>query len=94
MKYLTTTYEKFGVMTQADSPPAYCEVIGDIDIISFIQRRKPHLVNFDGERAYTKRPKELAKFAHNIKGSYKNYRLVFIPAKEAVTSTHIKNCSS
>lgn len=93
MKYLTTTYENFGVITQADSPPAYCEVIGDIDIISFIQRRKPHLVNFDGERAYTRHPEELAKFAHNIKGSYKNYRLIFVTPKEAVTSTHTKNYS-
>jgi len=83
MRYLTTTYENFGVIVEVDSlgERAY-EVIGDIDIISFIQRQKPHLVSFDGERAYTEHPEELAKFTHNIKGSYKNYRFIFIPARE------------
>ena len=76
--YLTTSYEKFGIIEKVDSLP-YCEVIGYIDIISFIRRRKPHLVSFDGERAYTEHPEELAKFTHNIKGSYKNYRFIFIP---------------
>lgn len=82
MRYLTTTYENFGVIVEVDSLPEYCEVIGDIDIISFIRRQKPHLVSFDGERAYTEYPEELAKFTHNIKGSYKNYRFIFIPARE------------
>jgi hypothetical protein len=82
-RYLTTTYENFGIIEEVDSLPEYCEVIGDIDIISFIQRQKPHLVSFDGERAYTEHPEELAKFTHNIKGSYKNYRFIFIPAREA-----------
>jgi hypothetical protein len=83
MGYLTTTYENFGVIEEVDSLPEYCEVVGDIAILSFIQRQKPHLVSFDfdGERAYTEHPEELAKFTHNIKGSYKNYRFIFIPVK-------------
>ena len=80
--YLTTTYENFGVIEEVDSLPGYCEVIGDIGIISFIRQQKPHLVSFDGERAYTRHPEELAKFTHNIKGSYKNYRFIFIPTRE------------
>lgn len=79
MRYLTTTYENFGVIEEVDSLPGYCEVIGDIDIISFIRRQKPHLVSFDGERAYTKHPEELAKF---IAVTNKNYELIFIPTKE------------
>ena len=77
MRYLTTTYENFGVIVEVDSLPEYCEVIGDIDIISFIQRQKPHLVSFDGERAYTEHPEELAKVA----ATNKNYKLVFIPVE-------------
>ena len=77
-RYLTTTYENFGIIEEVDSLPEYCEVIGDIDIISFIQRQKPHLVSFDGERAYTKHPEELAKFAV----TNKNYELIFIPTIE------------
>lgn len=92
MKYLTTTCENFGIVTQVDSLPEYCEVIGDIDIISFIQQQKPRLISFDGQRAYTRHPEELAKFAYSIKGGIKNYKLIFIP-KEAVTSTHTKNYS-
>ena len=76
--YLTTTYENFGIIEEVDSLPEYCEVIGDIDIISFIQRQKPHLVSFDGERAYTEHPEELAKFAV----TNKDYELIFIPIKE------------
>jgi hypothetical protein len=79
MRYLTTTYENFGVIEEVDSLPEYCEVIGDIDIISFIQRQKPHLVSFDGERAYTEHPEELVKF---IAVTNKNYELIFIPTKE------------
>lgn len=71
--YLTTSYENFGVIVEVDSLP-YCEVIGDIGIISFIRRRKPHLVSFDGERAYTEHPEELSKAVAN-----KNYRFIFIP---------------
>ena len=74
-RYLTTAYENFGVIAQVDSLP-YCEVIGDIDILSFIRRQKPHLVSFDGERAYTKHPEELAKF---IAVTNNNYELIFIP---------------
>ena len=76
-RHLTTTHENFGVMAQiveVDSLP-YCEVIGDIDILSFIRRQKPHLISFDGERAYTEHPEELAKF---IAATKKNYKLVFI----------------
>ena len=80
-RYLTTAYENFGVIAQVDSLP-YCEVIGDIDILSFIQQKNPQLISFCGERAYTEHPEELAKFTHNIKGSYKNYRFIFIPARE------------
>ncbi len=78
-RYLTTTYENFGVIVEVDSLPGYCEVIGDIDIISFIQRQKPHLVSFDGERAYTKHPEELAK---SITFTNKNHELIFIPTRE------------
>jgi len=53
------------------------EVIGEIDILSFIRRQKPNLVSFDGERAYTEHPEELAKVA----ATNKNYNLVFIPVK-------------
>ena len=74
-RYLTTTYENFGVIVEVDSLPEYCEVIGDIDII---QRQKPHLISFDGERAYTEHPEELAKFAV----INKNYKLIFIPTKK------------
>ena len=69
-----TSYKNFGVIVEVDSLSGYCEVIGDIYLISFIQQRKPHLVNFDGERAYTEHPEELAKAVAN-----KNYELVFIP---------------
>lgn len=81
MGYLTTTYENFGVIEEVDSLPGYCEVIGGIDILSFIQQQNPQLISFCGERAYTEHPEELAKFTHNIKGSYKNYRFIFIPVK-------------
>ena len=76
--YLTTTYENFGVIEKVDCLVGSCEVIGDIGIISFIRRRKPHLVSFDGERAYTEHPEELAKVA----ATNKNYKLVFVPVKE------------
>ena len=77
--YLTTSYEKFGIIEKVDSlPECRCEVIGDIDIISSIQRQEPHLVSFDGERAYTEHPEELAKFAV----TNKDYELIFIPIKE------------
>jgi hypothetical protein len=75
--YLTTSYEKFGVITRADSLPGSCYVVGDIDILSFIQQQNPHLVSFCGERAYTEHPEELAKAVAN-----KNYELIFIPTKE------------
>ena len=79
MKYLITNYENFGVIVEVDSLPEYCEVIGDMDIISFIRQQKPHLVSFDGERAYTKHAEELAKF---ITVTNKNYELIFIPTVE------------
>jgi hypothetical protein len=75
-KILVSSYENFGVIEEVDSLPGYCEVIGDIGIISFIRRQKPHLVSFDGERAYTRHPEELTKFI-------KNYELIFIPTVEA-----------
>jgi len=83
-KILVSSCENFGVIEEVDGLPysLNCEVIGDIGIISFIRQQKPHLVSFDGERAYTRHPEELAKFTHNIKGSYKNYRFIFIPARE------------
>jgi len=80
--YLTTSYEKFGVIEKVDCLVGSCYVIGDIDILSFIQQKNPRLISFCGERAYTEHPEELAKFTHNIKGSYKNYRFIFIPARE------------
>jgi hypothetical protein len=77
MRYLTTTYENFGVIEEVDCLVGSCEVIGDIGIISFIQQQNPHLVSFDGERAYTEHPEELAKAVAS-----KNYRFIFIPVKE------------
>lgn len=79
MRYLTTTYENFGVITRADSLAGCCYVVGDIDILSLIQQQNPHLVSFDfnGERAYTEHPEELAKVA----ATNKNYKLVFVPVK-------------
>ncbi len=77
--YLTTTYENFGVIEKVDCLVGSCYVVGDIDILSLIQQQNPHLVSFDfnGERAYTEHPEELAKAVAN-----KNYEFVFIPVKE------------
>jgi hypothetical protein len=74
--YLTTTHEKFGVIEKVDCLVGPCYVVGDIDILSLIQQQNPHLVSFDfdGERAYTEHPEELAKVA----ATKKNYKLVFI----------------
>jgi hypothetical protein len=82
MKYLITSYENFGVFREVnslDSLVGKYEVISEKDVIDFIQNRAPHLVSFDGQRAYTNRPEELAKFAYNLKGMIENYRLIFIP---------------
>ena len=79
MKYLLTSYENFGVFREVNSLEGRHEVIGEKDIIDFIQNRAPHLVSFDGQRAFTVRPKELAKFASNLRGMIVNYRLIFIP---------------
>jgi len=75
--YLTTTHEKFGVIEKVGSLPGSCYVVGDIAILSLIQQQNPRLVSFDGERAYTEHPEELAKAVAN-----KNYEFVFIPVKE------------
>ncbi|HOJ09203.1 MAG TPA: hypothetical protein PK733_01240 [Clostridiales bacterium] len=56
------------------------EVIGHKEILSFVQERRPHLVSFDGQRAYTSRPEALAEYVYKIKGSFNKYRLLFIPA--------------
>ena len=79
MKYLITSYENFGVFQEVSGLAGKYEVIGEKDIIDFIQNHAPHLVNFDGQRAYTNKPEELAKFAYNLKGMIENYRLIFIP---------------
>lgn len=79
MKYLITSYENFGVLQEVDSLAGKYEVIGEKDVIDFIQNHVPHLVSFDGQRAYTSRPEELAKFAYNLKGMIENYRFIFIP---------------
>jgi hypothetical protein len=82
MKYLITSYENFGVFREVNSLAGLVgkyEVISEKDVIDFIQNRAPHLVSFDGQRAYTNRPEELAKFAYNLKGMIENYRLIFIP---------------
>lgn len=86
MKYLITSYENFGVFREreVDNLVSKYEVIGEKDVIDFIQNRAPHLVSFDGQRAYTNRPEELAKFAYNLKGMIENYRLIFIPIKEVI----------
>jgi hypothetical protein len=75
MRYLTTTYKNFGVITEVDNLQGRHEVIGEKDVISFIKERRPHLVSFDGQRAFTDRPKELSEYAYNNK----NYRFIFIP---------------
>ncbi len=79
MKYLITSYENFGVIREVDSLAGKYEVIGEKYIINFIQNRAPYLVSFDGQRAYTNRPEQLAKFAYSLKGMVENYRLIFIP---------------
>ncbi len=79
MKYLITSYENFGVFQKVYNLAGKYEVISEKDVIDFIQSRVPHLVSFDGQRAYTSRPEELAKFAYNIRGMIENYRLIFIP---------------
>jgi hypothetical protein len=79
MKYLITNYENFGVIREVNGLVGKYEVIGEKDVIDFIQNRAPHLVNFDGQRAYTNRPEELAEYAYNLKGMIENYRLIFIP---------------
>ena len=79
MKYLITSYENFGVFREVDSLVGKYEVISEKDVIDFIQNHAPHLVSFDGQRAYTNRPEELAKFAYNLKGMIENYRIIFIP---------------
>jgi predicted PolB exonuclease-like 3'-5' exonuclease len=75
MKYLVTSYENFGVFQEVNSLIGKYEVIGEKDVINFIQNHAPHLVSFDGQRAFSDRPEELAKFAHDLK----NYELIFIP---------------
>ena len=76
MKYLITNYENFGVIREVNGLVGEYEVIGEKDVINFIQNRAPHLVYLvDGQRAYTNRPEELAKFAHDLK----NYEFIFIP---------------
>lgn len=82
MKYLITSYKNFGVFREVDSLVGRYEVIGEKDVIDFIQNHVPHLVSFDGQRAYTNRPEELAKFAYKLKGMIENYRLIFIPIQE------------
>ena len=82
MKYLITSYENFGVFREVNSLAGKYEVIGEKDVIDFIQKHVPHLVSFDGQRAYTNRPEELAKFAYNLKGMIENYRLVFIMVQQ------------
>lgn len=79
MEYLITQYERFGKLNKVKLLKGEFEVIGDKDIIEFAHRRRPHLINYDGERAYTKLPEALAEYMYNIKGSYKKYRLIFIP---------------
>ena len=80
MKYLITNYENFGVFREVNSLIGKYEVIGEKDVIDFIQNHAPqNLVNFDGQRAFSDRPEELAKFAYNLEGMIENYRLVFIP---------------
>jgi hypothetical protein len=77
MKYLVTSYENFGVFREVDNLVGKYEVIGEKDVIDFIQKRVPHLVYFDGQRAYTNRPEEIAKIAHDIRCMIENYRLIF-----------------
>ena len=80
MKYLITNYENFGVIREVNGLVGEYEVIGEKDVINFIQNRAPHLVYLvDGQRAYTNRPEELAEYAYNLKGMIENYRLIFIP---------------
>ena len=73
MKYLTTTYENL-CYCKVDSLPEYCEVIGDIYIISFIQAETAScLLTENGHIPDTR--KNLQNLL-TIKGSYKNYRFI------------------
>lgn len=87
MKCLITSYENFGVFQEVNNLAGKYEVISEKGVIDFIQNRAPHLVSFDGQRAYTSRPEELAKFAYNLKGTIENYRLIFIPIQEQKISS-------
>lgn len=78
MKYLVTTHENFGVIKEVDRLEGRCEVITDKDLVKFVQKHKPHLITFDGQRAFTNSPEALAEYVYNLKGSFTDYRPVFV----------------
>jgi predicted PolB exonuclease-like 3'-5' exonuclease len=55
------------------------EVIGEVDILTQIEQRRPHLVSYNKEtnKATTSRPEALQEYINSFK-NLKNYKLIFI----------------
>lgn len=55
------------------------EVIGEVDILTQIEERRPHLVSYSKEtnKAITSRPEALQEYVNSFK-NLKNYKLIFI----------------
>ena len=55
------------------------EVIGEVDILTQIEQRRPHLVSYSKEtnRATTSRPEVLQEYINSFK-NLKNHKLIFI----------------
>jgi hypothetical protein len=78
MKYFTTTWERFGIIEEVENLQGKYEVITDKEILDFVQKHQPHLVTFDGQRAYTNCLEELEKYIRSINNNLQDYRSVFI----------------
>lgn len=55
------------------------EVIGEVDILTQIEQRQPHLISYNKEtnRAITSRPEALQEYINSFK-NLKSYKLIFI----------------
>ena len=78
---LITEYGKnFGKIKEIEKlEPGKYEVIGDIDYLAQIEKRRPHLISYSKEtnRATTSRPEALQEYINSFK-NLKNYKLIFI----------------
>lgn len=78
---LKTKYGKnFGTIKEVEKLESKkYEVIGDIDYLTQIEERRPHLVSYSKEtnKAITSRPEALQEYINNFK-NLKNYKLIFI----------------